>query len=105
MQLDDHIVIAISSRALFNLTESHKIYESEGVEAYCKYQVDHEDEPLEPGVAFDLVRKLLAINDNKKLLTKIEVILLSRNSADTGLRIFNSINHHKLNIKRAAFTG
>lgn len=105
MQLDDHIVIAISSRALFNLTESHKIYESEGVEAYCKYQIDHEDEPLEPGVAFDLVRKLLAINDIEKLSTKIEVILLSRNSADTGLRIFNSINHHKLNIKRAAFTG
>lgn len=105
MQLDDHIVIAISSRALFNLTESHQIYESQGVEAYCKYQVDHEDEPLEPGVAFDLVRKLLALNEHKKLKTKIEVILLSRNSADTGLRIFNSINHHKLNIKRAAFTG
>ena len=105
MQLEDHIVIAISSRALFDLMDSHKIYESEGVDAYCKYQIEHEDEPLAPGVAFGLVKKLLALNENTKLKTKIEVILLSRNSADTGLRIFNSINHHKLDIKRAAFTG
>jgi len=100
----DKLVIAISSRALFDLIESHKVYESEGVEAYCKYQVEQEDEPLAPGVAFGLVKKLLALNNNQQIKTKIEVILLSRNSADTGLRIFNSINHHGLSITRAAFT-
>lgn len=104
-QSTEKLVVAISSRALFDLIESHHVYESEGIEAYCKYQIDHEDEPLEPGVAFDLVKKLLALNDNVSLKTKIEVILLSRNSTDTGLRVFNSISHHNLNITRAAFTG
>jgi 5'-nucleotidase len=102
--MNEKLTIAISSRALFDLIESHQVYEGEGVEAYCKYQIAHEDEPLQPGVAFNLVKKLLAINDNDKANPKIEVILLSRNSADTGLRVFNSINHHHLKITRAAFT-
>ena len=101
----DTLIIAISSRALFDLIESHKIYEGEGVEAYCKYQIDHEDEPLNPGVAFDLVKKLLILNNIESKSPKVEVILLSRNSADTGLRIFNSIDHYGLKISRATFTG
>jgi 5'-nucleotidase len=100
----EKLVVAISSRALFDLIESHQIYEGEGVEAYCKYQIDREDDPLLPGVAFDLVKKLLALNSDNKSNPKVEVILLSRNSADTGLRVFNSINHHGLSITRAAFT-
>jgi 5'-nucleotidase len=97
------LVVAISSRALFDLDDSHRVFESEGKEAFCRYQVEHEDEILEPGVAFPLAQKLLAIN---AALPEplVEVILLSRNSADTGLRIFNSIEHHKLDISRAAFT-
>lgn len=101
---NDKLVIAISSRALFNLIESHKIYEGEGVEAYCDYQISREDDPLEPGVAFELVKKLLALNKKDSNGPLVEVILLSRNSADTGLRVFNSINHHSLSITRAAFT-
>ena len=100
----DKLVIAISSRALFDLAESHRIYEEEGIDAYCRYQIEHEDTPLAPGVAFRLVRKLLSLNaggDN----TRVEIILLSRNSADTGLRVFNSIEHYGLAITRAAFTG
>jgi len=104
-KLDNVLTIAISSRALFDLIESHQIYELEGVEAYCKYQVAREDEPLGPGVAFDLVKKLLALNSNNSKSPKVEIILLSRNSADTGLRVFNSINHYGLKITRAAFTG
>ena len=100
----EKLVVAISSRALFDLIESHQIYEGEGVEAYCKYQIDREDDPLLPGVAFDLVKKLLALNSDNKSNPKVEIILLSRNSADTGLRVFNSINHHGLSITRAAFT-
>lgn len=99
------LVVAISSRALFNLDDSHKVFESEGIDAYCKYQIEHEDEILRPGVAFPLVKKLLAMNDLFAGAPVVEVILLSRNSADTGLRIFNSIDHHGLTISRAAFSG
>jgi 5'-nucleotidase len=99
------LVIAISSTALFDMKESHEIYESEGVAAYSKYQREHEDDVLEPGEAFPLVTKLLRINEKLGGEPRVEVILLSRNSADTGLRVFNSIAHHGLNITRAAFSG
>lgn len=101
----EKLVIAISSRALFDLTKSHAVFESEGIQAYCDYQTSQEDDPLEPGIAFSLVKKLLMLNQNNPETPRIEVILLSKNSADTGLRIFNSIQHHQLNISRAAFTG
>lgn len=96
------LVIGISSRALFDLEESHRVFENLGREAYCDYQIEHEEDVLEPGVAFGLVRKLLALNSEDR--ERVEVILLSRNSADTGLRVFNSIAHHSLPISRAAFT-
>lgn len=99
------LVVAISSRALFDLDESHQIYTNQGIEAYCQYQIENEDVPLAPGVAFPLVRKLLGLNKALDGKASVEVILLSRNSADTGLRVFNSIGHHGLNITRAAFTG
>lgn len=95
------LVIAISSRALFDLDESNTIYEKEGVEKYAEYQIKHENEILHPGVAFPLVKKLLHLNMRGDF---VEIILLSRNSADTGLRIFNSITHYQLDITRAAFT-
>ncbi|MCB1827386.1 MAG: 5'-nucleotidase [Coxiellaceae bacterium] len=95
------LVVAISSRALFNLDDSNRVYEDEGVESYAKYQIAHESDVLEPGYAFPLVQKFLNLNQYGDL---VEVILLSRNSADTGLRIFNSIEHYNLNITRAAFT-
>ena len=98
------LTVAISSRALFDLDESNEIYDTAGLEAYRQYQIVHEDDPLEPGEAFHFVKKLLNIN---KILGKhrAEVILLSRNSADTGLRIFNSIKARDLDITRAAFCG
>ncbi|MDG1819235.1 MAG: 5'-nucleotidase [Porticoccaceae bacterium] len=99
------LVIAISSTALFDMRESHDIYEAEGVTAYAAYQREHEDDILAPGEAFPLVTKLLRINEKLGGEPRVEVILLSRNSADTGLRVFNSIAHHGLNITRAAFSG
>jgi len=101
--LKERLVLAISSRALFDLNESHEIFEQQGVEAYRKYQIEHEHKFLNKGSAFNFVQKLLSLN---KLLTQhqVEVILISRNSADTGLRAFNSIEHYGLNIERAAFT-
>lgn len=101
---DNRLVVAISSRALFDLSESHELYEREGLEAYRAYQIAHENDILEPGVAFPLVRKLLALNAPAPEIPRVEVVLLSRNSGDTGLRIFNSIQHHDLAITRAAFT-
>lgn len=96
--------VAISSTALFDLEASNRLYQAEGLEAYRRYQIEHEDVVLEPGEGYNLVKKLLNINN---LLDKpiVEVILLSRNSADTGLRVFNSIKAHELAITRAAFCG
>lgn len=98
------LVIAISSRALFDLDASHEVFEKHGLEAYQQYQIEHENEPLPPGGAFALVEKFLGLNE---LIgeSRVEVILLSRNSADTGLRVFNSIEHYGLPISRAAFCG
>jgi len=98
------MVVAISSRALFDLEESHRIFEKEGVEAYCRYQLERENQILKPGTAFPLVQKLLDLNALGEARERVEVILLSRNSADTSLRVFNSIQDHGLPITRAAFT-
>lgn len=95
------LIVAISSRALFDLDEGNNVYESQGVAAYSDYQIKHENEILKPGVAFSLVKKFLHLNEHG---AHVEVILLSRNSADSGLRIFNSIQHYELNITRAVFT-
>ncbi len=100
----DKLVVAISSRALFNLDDSHKVFEAEGLEAYSKYQIEREEDVLEPGDAFHIVKKLLNLNEQLGDLARVEVILLSRNSADTGLRVFNSIKHYGLDITRAAFS-
>lgn len=102
--LGDKLVIAISSRALFDLNDSNEVYEREGLEAYAQYQIERENEILEPGDAFPLVQKLLKLNERLGE-DRVEVILLSRNSADTGLRVFNSIEHYGLTITRAAFCG
>lgn len=102
--LTHKLVVGISSRALFDMSDSHAVYEQEGVEAYQAFQIAHENEPLQPGGAFTLVKKLLRMNTtlNEPF---VEIILLSRNSADTGLRIFNSIAHYGLGMTRAVFTG
>src|SRR5437867_2089329 len=96
--LADKLVVAISSRALFDLSASHLIFTEQGVDAYQRYQIEHEDEILAPGPAFTLVKKMLRLNRPDKQY--VEVILLSRNSADTGLRVFNSIKHYGLDIAR-----
>lgn len=98
------LVIATSSSALFDLSESDRVFKEQGLDAYQQFQVDHEDHTLKPGDAFALVKKLLNLNSVLQQ-ERVEVILLSRNSADTGLRVFNSIEHYGLPITRAAFCG
>ncbi|MEB0039972.1 MULTISPECIES: 5'-nucleotidase [unclassified Pseudomonas] len=102
--LSNKLVLAISSRALFDLRESHAVYVADGVEAYRQYQIEHEEEILEQGDAYLLVEKLLSLNAQLDK-ARVEVILVSRNSADTGLRVFNSIQYYGLDITRAAFVG
>ena len=101
--LDDKLVVGISSRALFDLEQENRIYETEGLDAYSAYQVEHENDILRPGTAFPLVKALHNLNTNGSYLT--EIIIVSRNSADTSLRIFNSIHHYGLDISRAALVG
>lgn len=103
LQLDNKLVVGISSRALFDLEEENRIFEEEGLEAYCRYQVEHENDILKPGTAFPLIKALHKLNAGGENLT--EIIVMSRNSADTSLRIFNSIKHYGLNISRAALAG
>ena len=98
---DNTLTIAITSSALFDLSHSHDVYEKKGVEAYSQYQQENEKIPLKPGRAFPFVHKVLQLNRNQHF---VEVILLSRNSSDTGMRVFESIRHYDLPIKRAAFT-
>ena len=99
--LEGKIVIGISSRALFDLSYENEIFETQGVEAYRKYQREHENDCLKPGPGFALVQALLKLNDSSKSEKKVEVIVMSRNSADTSLRVFHSIREHNLPITRA----
>jgi 5'-nucleotidase len=96
------LVIAISSRALFDLDEANRIFEERGLSEYAAYQIEHEDEPLQPGVAFPLIKRLLALGAEDQ---SVEVVLVSRNDCSTGLRVLNSAAIYDLNIRRAAFTG
>ncbi|MDR5728935.1 MAG: 5'-nucleotidase [Terriglobia bacterium] len=99
------LTIAVSSRALFHLEQEHALFESEGVESFNRYMRDMERIPLKPGPAFNLVRKLLALNTKQgpNGRDRVEVLLLSRNSPDAGMRILQSVLHYKLDIDRAAF--
>ena len=99
------LVIGISSSALFDLTESDQIFRESGLNAYSEYQCANEDVPLSEGVAFPLAKKLLNLNQVLNQRDRVEVILLSRNTADTGLRVFKSIEYYGIPIVRAAFTG
>lgn len=99
--LENRLVVGISSRALFNLSKENEIFERDGVEAYAKYQVENENEILDPGPGFGIIRALLNLNKVPGQEGRVEVIVMSRNSADTSLRVFNSIAHYGLDISRA----
>jgi 5'-nucleotidase len=97
------LVIAISSRALFDMSDSDIVFEREGVEGFSRHQIEHENDILEPGPAYHVVKKLLALNEGLPSPV-IDVALLSRNSPDAGLRVARSIEAHNLAIERVIFT-
>ncbi len=98
--LSQPLVIGISSRALFDLEAENRIFEQEGLDAYIRYQKEHEKDILQRGPAFPLVKAFLRLNEGGE--RQVEVIILSRNSPDTGLRIFHTIEHYGLDIIRGA---
>ena len=93
-----------SSHSLFDLEYENTIFEKEGIEAYTRYQIENENTVLAKGTAFPLVEALLGLNE-KFEEPIVEVIILSSNSPETALRVFNSIAEYKLDIVRGAFTG
>ena len=99
------LVIGISSRALFDLEEENRVFEQQGLKAYTEYQREHEQKILSKGPAFPLVKAFLDLNSLEEGQRIVEVIIMSRNSADTSLRIFRSIRHYGLDITRAALVG
>lgn len=102
-KLEGKLIVAISSRALFNLDAAHEVFETSGLDDYRALQIKHEDELLEKGTGFPLVEGLLSIN--KRVGQElVEVVLVSRNDADTGLRVMNSVEKYDLPISRAVFT-
>lgn len=103
--LENKLVVGVSSRTLFDLTYENKIFEEEGVEAYSRYQVEHEDDLLRPGPGYPLVRALLNLNELPGREGCVEVIIMSRNSPDTSLRVFKAIEHYGLRITRAVLAG
>src|SRR5574343_451386 len=100
--LDGQLVVAISSRALFDFEEENTVFEATDDHAYMRLQLDRVDQPARPGVAFSLVNKLLAFNAGGE--KRVEVVILSRNDPVSGMRVFRSAQHYGLDIQRGVFT-
>ncbi|XP_069462021.1 cytosolic 5'-nucleotidase 1B [Ambystoma mexicanum] len=104
------VTIAVSSRALFDMVDERKLYEEQGVEKYVQYQEEHENEPLKPGPAFPFVKAVEEVNARLRELYPeseelFDIVLMTNNHAQVGVRLINSINHYGLNIERFCMTG
>ena len=101
--LERALVVGVASSALFDLSKSDAVFRNEGEEKYRAYQRENLDEVLEPGVAFPFIRRLLDLNDLSEDERLVEVVILSRNDPETGMRVMRSVQHHGLDITRAIF--
>ena len=102
VSLDGQLVVAISSRALFDFEEENEVFEQHADKAYMQMQLQRIEQPAKPGVAFSLVKKLLAFNTPGA--QRVEVVILSRNDPVSGMRVFRSAKHYGLPIQRGVFT-
>jgi 5'-nucleotidase len=102
MSLDDKLVVAISSRALFDFEEENRVFESGDAAGYMRLQLQRLDRPAAPGIAFSLIRKLLAFNDTTS--QRVEVVVLSRNDPVSGMRVFRSAKANDIHLQRGVFT-
>ncbi len=104
VDLSEILVVGVSTRSLFDLEKENEVFDNQGIEGFRKYQLEKEDELLEPGTAFHLVQSLLQLN-NQADKQIVEVVVMSRNSPETGVRVLNSIKKHGLAITRVALSG
>jgi 5'-nucleotidase len=102
LSLDDQLVVAISSRALFDFEEENRVFESGDAAGYMRLQLERLDRPAAPGIAFSLVKKLLAFNEQEA--QRVEVVVLSRNDPVSGMRVFRSARHNAIQLQRGVFT-
>src|SRR3954467_11338689 len=102
LSLDDKLVVAISSRALFDFEEENRVFESGDPAGYMRMQLERLDHPAKPGIAFSLIRKLLAFNDAST--QRVEVVVLSRNDPVSGMRVFRSADNAGIPLQRGVFT-
>lgn len=102
ISLDDKLVVAISSRALFDFEEENRVFESGDAAGYMRLQLERLDAPAKPGIAFSLIQKLLAFNDTTS--QRVEVVVLSRNDPVSGMRVFRSAKHAGIHLQRGVFT-
>ena len=102
--IEKKLVVGISSTALFNLEMEDEIFRTQGIEKFKKYEYEHKNDIIPKGLAFPFIKRFLNINNVFDEQKPVEVVLLSKNSADSGIRVYNSIKHYGLNITRAAFT-
>ncbi len=100
--LDNMLVVAISSRALFDLEEENRVFDAEGAARYMQHQIELLDTPAKPGVAFNLARKLLAFNTPET--QRVEIVMVSRNDPVSGMRVFNSAASMGIGLSRGVFT-
>jgi 5'-nucleotidase len=105
VDLSDRLVIGVSSRALFDLEEANRVFESAGIDAFARYQLEHENNILGPGTGFPLIQAILKLNEQMPEQRQTEVVIVSQNSPATSLRLFNSIKHFGLDIQRAVLSG
>jgi 5'-nucleotidase len=102
---EETLVVAVTARTLFDLEWAHNIFLNDGREVYRAFQLKHEADPLKAGIGLPLVRRLLDLNRHSDQEPLIEVVLISRNDADSGIRVLNSARHYGLQLGRATFTG
>ncbi|NJL77498.1 MAG: 5'-nucleotidase [Saprospiraceae bacterium] len=106
LDFSEILVVGVSSRALFNLEKENEVFDKEGIEGFRKYQLEHENELLHKGTAFPLIQALLKLNDHVNTKKPIvEVVVMSRNSPETGVRVVKAIKHYNLPLTRWAFSG
>lgn len=103
LDLERALVVGVASSALFDLDASDAVFRQDGEQKYREYQRDHLGAALAPGVAFPFIRRLLALNDLSGDERLVEVVVLSRNDPETGLRVMRSVERHGLDITRAIF--
>lgn len=101
--IEQKLVVGITSTALFDLSKEHQIFVTQGLEAFCSYQAEHRDRPPVPGAAFPFIKRLLKLNELFPDEKPVEVLILSRNNPEAGLRVMDAVRYYELDITRSFF--